>query len=123
MSVIWQHTDHLDYGLFSLCSSAAAYNPLVHNWDLTSMQGKQGNKAAFFQYFYLISATAVSGQNTCQDCWPLCLFIYEARLMIAGRGNGLMNEWDILWRQNANKISSDLISKNKTISMEYFFSF
>lgn len=73
------------------------------------MQGKQGNKAALFQYFYLISAAAVSGQNTCQDCWPLCLFIYKAKLMVPGWEKSLMNEWDIPWRQNSNKVSADLI--------------
>lgn len=44
ISIIWQHTDHLYYGLFSVYSFPAAYNPLVHN----CMQGKQGNKAVFF---------------------------------------------------------------------------
>lgn len=48
------------------------------------MQHKPGNKAALFQDFYFISARAVSGQNISQDCWPLCLFTYKARLMIPG---------------------------------------
>lgn len=115
ISVIWQHTDHLYYGLFSLW----IYNPLVHNWDLTSCNINQEIKLHFFKTFYLISARAVSGQNTCQDCWPLFLFIYKARLMIPGWEEGLMNEWDIRWRQNARKTNNNLMSKNQNINIDY----
>ena len=87
----------------------------MHNEDLTSGKVNKVIKLQFSQYFYLLSAIAVSGQNTCQDYWPPCLFIYKARLMMPDWERGLMNEWDILWRKNINKVCAKSLQSCLTL--------